>query len=144
MNEKGYMPEEEFKNTAEIVDELKDELPKVKELSGLIYDYIQNNPIDDFTESVDGYFKVTKIETCKYSHLTYWFTDFSTETVSILLMSPEILKEYLLTFNRQIQTQLYNELWHDYSFPREICRSPKIQNPSCLISSFSMMIHLTK
>lgn len=37
----------------------------MKELSGLIYCYIQDNPIDDFTEIVDGYFKVTKIETRK-------------------------------------------------------------------------------
>ena len=35
MNEKGYMPEDEFGTTTKIVDELKDELPKVKELSGL-------------------------------------------------------------------------------------------------------------
>lgn len=65
MNKKGYMPEEEFEDTIGIVDELKDELPKVEELSGLIYDYIQKNPIDDFTESVDGYFRVTKIENRK-------------------------------------------------------------------------------
>jgi len=39
MNEKGYMLEDEFEITAKIVDEFKDELPKVKELSGLIYDY---------------------------------------------------------------------------------------------------------
>ena len=38
-------------------------------------------------------------------------------------MSLEISKEYLSTFNRQIQTQLYNELRHDYSFPRAVCRS---------------------
>jgi hypothetical protein len=65
MNEKGYMPEEEFENTAGIVVQLKDELPKVEGLSGLIYGHIRNNPIDDFTESVDGYFKVTKIESRK-------------------------------------------------------------------------------
>ena len=71
MNEKGYMNEEEYKNTSEIVDELKDELPKVKELSGLIYDYIGDNPPDDFTESVDGYFRVTKIENRKL-----WLEDY--------------------------------------------------------------------
>jgi len=38
-------------------------------------------------------------------------------------MSLEISKEYLSTFNRQIQTQLYNELRQDYSFPRAVCRS---------------------
>jgi hypothetical protein len=38
-------------------------------------------------------------------------------------MVVEISKEYLSTFNRQLQTQLYNELMHDYSFPRAVCRS---------------------
>jgi hypothetical protein len=38
-------------------------------------------------------------------------------------MFVEIPKEYLSTFNRQLQTQLYNELMHDYSFPRAVCRS---------------------
>jgi len=71
MNEKGYMNEAEYENSAEIVDELKDELPKVEELSSLIYDYIQNSPPEDFTESVDGYFRVIKIEPRKL-----WLEDY--------------------------------------------------------------------
>jgi len=38
-------------------------------------------------------------------------------------MFEKIPKEYLSTFNRQLQTQLYNELIHEYSFPRAVCRS---------------------
>ena len=38
-------------------------------------------------------------------------------------MSPKISKEYLSTFNRRIQTQIYNEIRRDYSFPRIICRT---------------------
>ena len=38
-------------------------------------------------------------------------------------MSLKISKEYLSTFNRQIQTQIYNEIRRDYSFPRIICRT---------------------
>ncbi|MGP8328924.1 MAG: DUF1670 domain-containing protein [Methanosarcinaceae archaeon] len=38
-------------------------------------------------------------------------------------MSLEISKEYLSTFNRRIQTQIYNEIRRDYSFPRIICRT---------------------
>lgn len=38
-------------------------------------------------------------------------------------MEVEIPKEYLSTYNRQIQTQLYNELRSDYAFPRAVCRS---------------------
>jgi len=87
MHEKGYMPEEEFEDTAELVDELKDELPKVEEISGLIYDYIQNNPIDDFTENVHGYFRVTKIESRKL-----WLEDHMRDkrTVGPVSVSTEI------------------------------------------------------
>jgi hypothetical protein len=38
-------------------------------------------------------------------------------------MCAEISKEYLSTFNRQLQTQLHNELIHDYAFPRAVCKS---------------------
>ena len=38
-------------------------------------------------------------------------------------MVVEISKEYVSTFNRTLQTQLYNEIMHDYSFPRAVCRS---------------------
>lgn len=38
-------------------------------------------------------------------------------------MCTEIPKEYLSTFNRQLQTQLHNELMHDYAFPRAVCKS---------------------
>ena len=62
MGEKGYMQEGKFEDTAELVDGLKDELPKVEELSALIYEYIQNHPIGDFSEIKDSYFRVTRIE----------------------------------------------------------------------------------
>jgi len=71
MNEKGYMNEGEYDNSAEIVDELKDELPKVVELSSLIYEYIEDNPPEEFSESVDGYFRVIKIEPRKL-----WLDDY--------------------------------------------------------------------
>ena len=38
-------------------------------------------------------------------------------------MVVEIPKEYVSTFNRTLQTQLYNEIMNDYSFPRAVCRS---------------------
>jgi len=71
MNEKGYMNEGEYDNSAEIVDELKDELPEVVELSSLIYEYIEDNPPEEFSESVDGYFRVAKIEPRKL-----WLEDY--------------------------------------------------------------------
>ena len=71
LNEKGYMNEGEYDTSAEIVDELKDELPEVVALSSLIYDYIQDNPPEEFRESVDGYFRVIKIEPRKL-----WLEDY--------------------------------------------------------------------
>ena len=87
MNEKGYINEKEYENAAEIVDELKDELPKVEELSDLIYDYVQNNPPEDFTESVEGYFHVTKIEPSKL-----WLEDYMEggETIGPVSVSTDI------------------------------------------------------
>ncbi len=87
MNGKGYMNEEEYENTAEIVDELKDELPKVEGLSNLIYDYIQNNPPKDFTETVEGYFMVTKIKPGEL-----WFEDYigPEEEIGPVFVSTEI------------------------------------------------------
>ncbi len=35
----------------------------------------------------------------------------------------EVPKEYISTFNRRIEKQLYSELRRDYSFPRAVCRS---------------------
>jgi hypothetical protein len=55
--------------------------------------------------------------------LTYRLTYLATKPALVTLMFIEISKEYLSTFNRQIQTQLYNELRRDYSFPRAVCRS---------------------
>jgi hypothetical protein len=87
MYEKEYMLEEEYKNVVEIVDELKDELPKVEELSNLIYDYIQNNAPEDFTQTVDGYFRVTKIE-----HSKLWLEDYmgSGKEIGPVFVSTEI------------------------------------------------------
>jgi hypothetical protein len=38
-------------------------------------------------------------------------------------MCAGISKKYLSTFNRQLQTQLQNELIHDYAFPHAVCKS---------------------
>jgi hypothetical protein len=63
MKEKGYISEEKYEDATEIVDELKDELPKVAELSDLIFDYIENSPLEEyFTETVEGYFRVSSIK----------------------------------------------------------------------------------
>ncbi len=67
VNEKGYMNEKEYEQSRETVVELKNELPKVDELATLIYDYIQDNPPEDWTETIEGYFIVTKTDPGKLS-----------------------------------------------------------------------------
>ncbi len=87
MAEKGYMDAEEYGISAEVVDELKDELPAVTELSDLIYDYIGDNPPGDVTETRDGYFTVTKTEPGKL-----WLGDYmgSSEDMGPVIVSDEI------------------------------------------------------
>ncbi len=87
MTEKGYMGEEEYGISAEVVDELKDELPAVTELSDLIYNYIGDNPPIDVTETRDGYFTVIKAEPSKL-----WLGDYmgSEETMGPVIVSDEI------------------------------------------------------
>jgi len=59
----------------------------------------------------------------EYFHLTNCLSTLATKTILVTVMFVKISKEYLSTFNRQLQTQLYNELRQDYSFPRAVCRS---------------------
>ena len=54
------------------IDDFKDDLPKVVELSNLIYEYAQYAPPVDFSETVEGYFTVTKIQPGKL-----WLEDYS-------------------------------------------------------------------
>ncbi len=45
----------------------------------------------------------------------------ATGTGLVVLM--EVSREFVSTFNRRVETQLYNELRRDYAFPRAVCRS---------------------
>ena len=55
--------------------------------------------------------------------MTYSLSTLVAKTILVAFMCAEIPKEYLSTFNRQLQTQLHNELIHDYAFPRAVCKS---------------------
>jgi len=55
--------------------------------------------------------------------LTNYLSTLVAKTILVTLMCAEISKEYLSTFNRQLQTQLHNELVNDYAFPRAVCKS---------------------
>lgn len=62
IRKKGYVDEEEYDMAAQAVDGLKNDLPKVAELSDLIYEYTEYAPPIDFTKTVEGHFPVTKIQ----------------------------------------------------------------------------------
>ena len=86
MGEKGYMREGELDDTTELVDELKDDLPKVRELSNLIYEYIQSHMVEAFSEIRDSHFRVTRIESGKL-----WLEDtMGGDEVGPVIVSPEI------------------------------------------------------
>lgn len=87
MTDAGYMDEEEYGISDEVVDRLKDELPAVTELSDLIYNYIGGNPPGDITETRDGYFTVTKTKPGKL-----WLGDYlgSEEAIGPVTVSDEI------------------------------------------------------
>lgn len=87
LHEKGYMVEDEYEDSAERVEELKGDLPKVSELSDLIYDYIQNSVPVDTDEIEEGYFAVTKVQPGKL-----WLAVFAgiTESIGPVIVSREI------------------------------------------------------
>jgi hypothetical protein len=88
LHEKGYMPDEEFKEASKSVKELKADLPLVGEVTDLIYDYVQKHPVEDhYTSDLDTYFSIEKIEPGKL-----WLEDYMTsEKIPVpVLVSEEI------------------------------------------------------
>lgn len=88
LHEKGYMPDEEFKQVSESVKELKSDLPAVAEVSDLIYKYVGDNPVETrYTSDLDAYFDIVKIESGKL-----WLEDYleSGKKIGPVIVSEEI------------------------------------------------------
>jgi len=87
MREKDYINEEKYEMLDGTIDDFKDDLPKVVELSDLIYEYTQYAPPVDFTDTVEGYFTVVKIQPGKL-----WLEDYSgqEEKIGPVSVSDEI------------------------------------------------------
>lgn len=87
LHNKSYINEEDFKYYRKEIKDIKDELPAVEELSDLIYEYIQNNYPVGITETLEGYFEVSKIEPGKL-----WVDDYmgSEENIGPVIVSDKI------------------------------------------------------
>lgn len=71
MHEKRYMEEEDYNYGSEIANRAKDELPQCEELAGLIWECCEYGEYEEYTETVEGYLQVIKIEPGKL-----WFEDY--------------------------------------------------------------------
>ena len=71
LNEKGYMEQEDYGYSIEVTEKAKDDLPQCEELANLIYACCQYGDYEEYTETVDGYLEVTKIQPGKL-----WFEDY--------------------------------------------------------------------
>jgi len=88
LHEKSYMPDKEYEETIKIVKGLKVDLPLVREVTDLIYDYVEKHPVEiDYTSDLDAYFKIVKIEPGKL-----WLEDYleSGKEIGPVIVSKEI------------------------------------------------------
>ena len=72
LNEKGYMEQEDYEYSIEVTDKAKDDLPQCEELATLIYECCEYSDYEEYSEKVDGYLQVTKIQPGKL-----WFEDYT-------------------------------------------------------------------
>ncbi len=109
MNEKGYMNEEDYEDAAGVVDDLKDGLVKVAELSDLIGDYIRGSPRPDVTEDKEGYFTVVKIEPGKL-----WLDNYTENEPNVgpVIVSEEISSKCEEGWTICLLLGKAGEVWH--------------------------------
>lgn len=72
LNEKGYMEQEDYEYSIEVTNKAKEDLPQCEELANLIYECCEHGNYEEYTEKVDGYLQVTKIQPGKL-----WFEDYT-------------------------------------------------------------------
>lgn len=68
--EHGYVTDESSSNMVEIGKEASLKLPAAEELADLLYEYANDHPVSDWTEEIDGYLEVEKVDSGKiyFSH----------------------------------------------------------------------------
>ena len=120
LHEKGYMPDEEFKQVSESVKKLKADLPLVGEVTDLIYDYVQNHPVEDhYTSDLDAYFSIENIEPGKL-----WLEDYlrSGKITGPVLVSEEISSRCKVGWAISLRIVKTGDFWRiletGYVYPR--------------------------
>lgn len=62
LHEKGYMEPDEYEEAEEDVNELKSEIPRARELSLLLVEYVESHPVKKYSEELEGYFQIDEIK----------------------------------------------------------------------------------
>lgn len=87
LHEKGYMDDETFKETEKDVRKLKSEAPAAEEFSDLLSLHALKYPPENYSETLDDFFRIVKIESGKL-----WLEDIydSEEHIGPVLLPSEI------------------------------------------------------
>jgi hypothetical protein len=87
LHEKGYMEDKEYEYTAPLVDRLRNDLPKTKEVTHLLHKYAWEHTVHGYTEELNSGFIVNRVEPGKL-----WFEDFVNlhEIIGPVIVSEEI------------------------------------------------------
>lgn len=87
LHEKGYMDDEIFKNTEKDIRRLKSEAPDAEEFSDLLCLYAMTHSPSDYSEDLDDFFRIAKIEPGKL-----WFENLYDSKIQIgpVSLPPEI------------------------------------------------------
>jgi len=109
LHEKSYMPDKEYEETIKIVKGLKVDLPLVREVTDLRYDYFEKNPVKtDYTSDLDAYFKIVKIEPGKL-----WLEDYleSGKEIGPVIVSEEISSKCKVGWTISLQVAKTGKVW---------------------------------
>jgi hypothetical protein len=120
LHEKSYIPDKEYEETIKIVKGLKVDLPLVREVTDLIYYYVEKHPVEtDYTSDLDAYFKIVKIEPGKL-WLEYYLE--SGKEIGPVIVSKEISSKCKVGWTISLLVAKTGKVWRilesGYMLPR--------------------------
>jgi hypothetical protein len=120
LHEKGYMSDKEYEETIKTVKELKVDLPLAREVTDLIYSYVEKHPVEtDYTSELDAYFRIVKIE-----HGKLWLEDYldSGKEIGPVIVSEEISSQCKVGWTISLLVVKTGKVWRilesGYMLPR--------------------------
>jgi hypothetical protein len=120
LHEKGYMSDKEYEETIKTVKELKVDLPLAREVTDLIYSYVEKHPVEtDYTSELDAYFRIVKIE-----HGKLWLEDYleSRKEIGPVIVSEEISSQCKVGWTISLLVAKTGKVWRilesGYMLPR--------------------------